>query len=192
MLNFFPSSLIHWMDACGQHVLPGVEIPWTGAMSRWTKRDAFVLTGMDKPEFHHAIPIQASFSFWRVGPKSKNLLEVWLEWSCRRDLISDDPSVCGLPELTDFHDHRHDQSLLTLACLKCGVRGLDLGSSRPEIDVRHPCEVSSYVDPKCVAKASGAGRLLQISSLAVQKVESKIRSFVSFGQDIPQPPVGSF
>jgi len=186
-LKFFPGALVGWMASQGQDVLPGLEIPWKGPMCQWTKRDAFIATGMDLPEVHRAIPIQASFSLWRVGPAAKELLEYWLEWSLRRDLISDDPGICGVPELPEFHDHRHDQSLLTLACLKCGIKGVDIGKRLPGIDTQHPCEVATLVDPDSGGKPLVAGRMLELLIWPVQTIESAMRRVVSFGEPLHEP-----
>lgn len=107
-------SYLRWMEAVAQDLLPGVQIPWSGDVSVWTKREALVMTGMDRPEIHTASPVQASFSIWRVGSKSRDFVGQWLDLCAQRALISDDPNQLEYPELPSFRAHRHDQALLTL------------------------------------------------------------------------------
>lgn len=178
--------LLKWMESKQQDVLPGLHIPWKGPMAMWTKRDAFVFTAMDQPAFHQAIPIQASFSIWKNGPAARSLAAEWLAFSARRELISDDPSRCGLPELPEFHDHRHDQSILTLCCLKHHIQGIDLGREAPKIDTQHPAEVATLMGGERPQKTL-LGHLLSILARAIAFIESMIRKKVSFGAPIPEP-----
>lgn len=137
--------LLQWMADRKQDVLPGIKIPWHGPMSRWTKRDAFHFTGRDESRFHDAVQVQASFSIWRKTPASEKLLSQWLEWCRDRRLISDDPSTCGLPELPDFKEHRHDQSLLGLLCTSESLNALDLGPTAPQFDEKNPAAVARFL-----------------------------------------------
>lgn len=180
---------LEWMEACGQDVMPGVGIPWKGPMSMWTKRDAFVYADMDTPATHAATPIQASFSFWKASPASRALAGGWLDLASRRHLISDDPGTCGVPELPDFHDHRHDQSLLTLCCLKQGIRPLDIGSEMPAIDTQHPSEVAQLVFGGRTPSATLMGCMLKGLVRPLEIVEERLRRKVSFGEPLPEPEV---
>jgi len=182
---------LEWMEACGQDVMPGVGIPWKGLMSMWTKRDAFIYADMDHPATHAATPIQASFSFWKASPASRALADGWLDLASRRHLISDDPGTCGVPELPDFHDHRHDQSLLTLCCLKQGIRPLDIGHEMQEIDTQHPSEVSQLVFGGRTPSATLMGRVLSGLVRPLEIVEERLRRKVSFGEPLPEPEVAA-
>jgi hypothetical protein len=130
------------MEKCGQDVMPGIEIPWDGPVSRWTNRDALVALELDQPEIHAATPIQASFSLWRAGKKSCEFVREWLALCAQRRLISDDPVTDPRGNLQGFREHRHDQALLTLLCIKRGLSALSLGRERPGVDFRNPSEVS--------------------------------------------------
>jgi hypothetical protein len=182
------APLISWLESNKQDVVPGVLIPWKGHMAIWTKRDAFVYTDMDAPDVHAAIPIQASFSLWRASSGGRGLVSVWLSLARQRRLISDDVSICGLPELPEFHDHRHDQSLLTLCCLKDGVTGLDLGFKVPEIDSQNPSDVASLISG-IGPKRSLLGYIVAVIAFFVGSVERFVRKRVSFGVAIPEPEV---
>jgi len=176
-----------WMNIHKQSVMPGLLIPWKGPMSMWTKRDAYVGAGMDKYEVHNAIPIQASFSFWRAGNDARIFASEWLDFSSKRALISDDPSICGLPELPDFHEHRHDQSLLTLCCLKHDIKGLDIGHEMPRIDTQHPSEIEDLITSNNAINLTLLGRTLRVLVWPLEKMEFHMRKKVSFGTPLPEP-----
>ncbi|MES2995297.1 MAG: hypothetical protein V4733_00640 [Verrucomicrobiota bacterium] len=181
------SPYLRWMETHHQDVMPGISIPWKGPMSVWTKRDAFVLTGMDLPEVHAAIPIQASFSFWKASPSSRALADDWLRLAARRELISDDPSVCGLPELPHFHDHRHDQTLLTLCCLKHAVQSLPIGTKMPAVDTKHPSEVSELVFGPIGKTKPVANSLLRGIASILEFIEQRVRKKIKFGEPLTEP-----
>jgi hypothetical protein len=181
------TPFLDWMKNHSQSVFPGVHIPWKGPMSMWTKRDAYVLTQMDQPVVHSSIPIQASFSLWKACPFTIDVISEWMEMSSQRALISDDPSTCGHPELPDFHDHRHDQSLLTLCCLKHGIKGLDIGNAMPPIDTQHPSAVACHIFGAPCKSPHLAGRILSAVVEPLEIIEKKLRAKVSFGDPIPEP-----
>jgi hypothetical protein len=174
-LHYGIRPFLDWMNRHGQDGLPGVEIPWDGPMSMWTKRDAFVMTDMDEPSVHSMAPIQASFSFWKADTAAREFVREWTDWCSDRRLVSDDPSVCGLPELPDFRDHRHDQALLTLCCLKHGWKGMSLSSEHPSIDSKDPSEVASVLDPDLPREWTVAGRCVDLAASCLEVVESRLR-----------------
>ncbi len=150
------------LDCCkqrGQGALPGVYIPWFGPMRVWTKRDAFVLTDSDTSEYHEATPIQASFSCWRACKESRSFAEEWLNLCSDRRLVTDDPNTCGRDNLEGFREHRYDQSLLTILCMKKGWQGAELGETRPAYDEKNPAEVARVMgEPSARSTALSAVR----------------------------------
>jgi hypothetical protein len=173
---------VRWLDDHGQDVMPGVYIPWDGATAVWTKREALVATGLDRPEIHTASPVQASFSIWRASPRSRRFATKWLDLCARRELISDDPSRDEIIELPGFRGHRHDQALLTLCCLKEEIAGFDLGSEKPAIDVRHPSEVSRLSHGEVPDVSTLLGRLLRLAVRVLGHCEQGIRRWIKFGR----------
>lgn len=172
---------VNWMDDRGQDMIPGILIPWNGPMSMWTKRDAFTGTGVDGSGIRSAFPIQASFSLWRASPMSRGFVAEWLSWCVQRRLVSDDPSEDGAPEAPGFRGHRHDQSLLTLCCLKHGVLGMDLGPDEPSFNERDPGLVSKRVFAS-KRKATVSGNMISLLAKPVQMVERALRKHVRFGR----------
>ena len=132
------------MSDHNQSFLPGVYIPWLGPIKQWTKRDSFILTKTDSPLYHNSPQIQASFSLWRNTPESFATLNEWQEWCADYNKISDEPSKCGKPELENFIEHRHDQALLSLLCLRDGLKAFDLGNKIPAFDSKDPCAIARY------------------------------------------------
>lgn len=178
------SPFVRWMDDHCQDIMPGVQIPWDGQTSVWTKREALVATETDIPRFHGTSPVQASFSIWRAGKRSRDFAGEWLDLCAQRPLISDDPSRHGLVELPEFRAHRHDQALLTLCCLKHGIAALNLGSERPPIDTRHPSETSRFTFGEVAAGQSLCGTLLRLAVWPVWRLERWMRRRVAFGNSI--------
>ena len=164
---------LEWMHARGQEIMPGVEIPWDGPVSRWTKRDALVALDMDHQEILTATPIQASFSIWRAGSKSREFAVKWMGICSQRKLISDDPSVFKLGEHPEFQENRHDQALLSLLCMKEGLQGLSLGQKRPSLDSRNPSEVSRMIFG--ADRVRNSGRVLKFLIRPLEVIEQKLR-----------------
>jgi hypothetical protein len=156
------APIISWMGANKQEVFPGIEIPWHGPLGHWTKRDAFVHTETDRGEFHQATTIQASFSIWRKTQATLDLAKEWLEMCGRRELVSDDASTCGLPELPGFAEHRHDQSLWSILCKREGMKTLSIGTIQPDFDEKNPARIATFLDGKA---PSGGSFLRRIASM---------------------------
>jgi hypothetical protein len=171
------SVLVRWAEERGQPCIPGVNIPWTGLMSRWTKRDAFLLAGMDRLEYHTASPIQASFSLWKKCPESVAFVEQWLDWCADRRMVTDDPNACGTDNLADYREHRHDQSLLTLLCLRKGLRGVDLGDTQPGFDEKNPSLVAGALGETVIARGFGI-RAIRCLACLIGQIEILPRRFL--------------
>jgi len=177
---------LDWMQDKQQSVMPGIQIPWHGPMSMWTKRDAFVAVSVDEAFFHMSTPIQASFSIWINNRESKDIASEWMTLAGNRQMISDDPSQSGLPELPDFHEHRHDQSLLSLVCLKRGFKGIDLGVDEPIFDPKHPTEVAKILSDKRSA-ATFNGKLVAGLAGLIERIEWFVRIWIKFNKPSVQP-----
>ncbi|MFM7183054.1 MAG: hypothetical protein ACKO2G_16545 [Verrucomicrobiales bacterium] len=177
---------LEWMRSRDQQVMPGLHIPWKGPMSMWTKRASFVAFGLDDEVTHRSAPIQASFSFWLAGKQSRSLCSQWLRYSSQSELINDEPSRKPMMDLPDYFENRHDQSLLSLCCLHHGIVGIDIGSTMPAIDTKHPdqiLECMGHVRPA----ASRAGRGLTGLAHVFATFERKMRKKIRFGENRPEP-----
>lgn len=181
LLNRPLDPYIEWMNSNRQDVMPGVLIPWKGPMSMWTKRDTLVFMGMDTPETHTASPIQASFSLWRASTNSRKFVARWMDLCAQPRLVNDEKGYSSLPELPDFVDHRHDQSLLTLCCLERGISGMDLGKEMPPIDTQHPSEVSDWILLHNTSNKPKSSRILYVTAKTCGWIESITRKLIKIG-----------
>lgn len=78
------------------------------------KRDAFYYMGCDEKECWDLKQLSATWSFWEKSETSKKFITDWIKWSFHnKEIITDLPNKCGLPNLPEFKDHRHDQAILT-------------------------------------------------------------------------------
>jgi hypothetical protein len=87
----------------------------------WTKRDCFVLMGCDSSEYWEAQQLMGGFSIFMKNERSIKFVEEWLYYCCNKFIITDIPNVCGLENLPDFLDHRHDQSVLSILDVKHNI-----------------------------------------------------------------------
>lgn len=86
--------------------------------SEYTKRDCFVLMGMDDPIYWNARMLNAALSVWMKTSKNILFLTEWQNYMTDSRVVTDDPNVCGFPNLPDFIEHRFDQAVLSLLRLK--------------------------------------------------------------------------
>jgi hypothetical protein len=185
------APFLEWMQKSEQSFMPGLRITWRGPLSVWTKRDAFVLTGNDAEPAWNAPTIQASFSLWKAGNASVDFISRWLKLCANRTLISDDPDTCGLPSLPGFHEHRHDQSLLSLLCFQSEVAGFDTGPDSSPIDTRDPSAVIGHyfkIPPLPSPPLWGACKPLVMTMEATEK---SLRHIFHFNEDLPSHPLAA-
>lgn len=91
-----------------------------GCLNRtWSKRDLFIALDCDRSKYWDHLQSAGQCSVWRANSSSKQRVAEWLSWCEHYNLISDHPS--SAPNLPEFIDHRHDQSILSLLTIKWGV-----------------------------------------------------------------------
>lgn len=88
---------------------------------KWTKRDCFVLMDCDSPKYWDAEQVMGSFSLYLNNEWNKGFVEEWLHYCCNEKIVTDLPTQCGLDDLPEFKDHRHDQSILSLLAVKHNI-----------------------------------------------------------------------
>jgi hypothetical protein len=88
--------------------------------SEYTKRDCFVLMGQDEEKYWESRMLNAAFSLWMKTQKNIDFLTEWGEYMKDSRIVTYEPNTCGLPNLPDYIDHRHDQAVLSLLSLKHG------------------------------------------------------------------------
>jgi len=116
------------IDICQEEEVVLFEVPPFGTTTPhyeriWTKRDVFVAMNADIPEIHNSIQLMSGFQLYKKGEKALELVNEYLKWSCHGRLLTDEPNVLGKPNLDGFKENRHDQSILSVAAKKMGVKG---------------------------------------------------------------------
>jgi hypothetical protein len=90
--------------------------------SMWTKRDCFILLQCDSAKFWEAAQWNGFFQVYRRCDFTIQFVEEWLSACCDARILTDIPNEMGQPNLPDFRDHRHDQSVLSLISEKRGIQ----------------------------------------------------------------------
>lgn len=81
---------------------------------RWTKRDCFVLMGADTEEYHNSGQVAGTYQVYLKNERNMAFVEEWLSYCKDARILTDKPNTCGLDNLPEFFDHRHDQSILSI------------------------------------------------------------------------------
>lgn len=82
----------------------------------YTKRDAFVLMGLDDPKYSESSQREATYVWMLKNEFTAALAKEYLEYAQDERIITDLPSEN--PNHPEFKDHRHDQSIWSLLCKK--------------------------------------------------------------------------
>jgi hypothetical protein len=92
----------------------------TGLLERvYTKRDTFVLMGLDEPKYSETSQREATYIWLIKNEFTVNLINEYLEYAQDIRIITDSPSQNE--NFFDFQDHRHDQSIWSLLCKKYDI-----------------------------------------------------------------------
>ena len=113
--------LIERMHSYGQTVLPFTLRHNVYLRKQWTKRDAFILMGMDDLDFPDEFQIAATFILFQKSQFAINFVAEWLHYAQDERILTDIPNQMGKPNYPGFTDHRHDQSILDLLVVKHGL-----------------------------------------------------------------------
>lgn len=87
----------------------------------WCKRDTFVLMECDTEEAKNKVQISGGYILIKKNKKNIDFLNEWLKYNCVKEIITDMPNTCGLPNDGNFHEHRHDQAVLTNLAYKWNI-----------------------------------------------------------------------
>lgn len=89
----------------------------------YTKRDAFVLMGLDTPEYTESSQREATYIMLIKTPTTMSIVEEYLKYAQDYRIITDDSNTQYLPNYEGFIDHRHDQSIWSLLMKKHKIPG---------------------------------------------------------------------
>ena len=89
--------------------------------AHWTRKDAFVLIGCDKPEYWQTPQCKASLIAFKVSEWARLFISEWLSYCCDPHIIDDArPNECG-PNLPGFKHGRAEQAVLSLLRQRHGI-----------------------------------------------------------------------
>ena len=86
----------------------------------YTKRDAFILLGVDTPFYAETGQFNAAFQIYRKSTFTEYFLKEYLYYAQDKRIITDDSNEMGEDNYPQFREHRHDQSILSLLIKKYG------------------------------------------------------------------------
>lgn len=89
-----------------------------GKNKQFCKRDTFVLMGLDNSDYTDADMRMASVFVCKKTPFSVEFVKEWLRYCSDPRILTDLPNTQGLSNYPEFKDHRHDQSIMSLLCIK--------------------------------------------------------------------------
>ena len=115
--------LIPILDATPERLLL-FSLPPELTHAAWTKRDCFVVMGLDHEPYLSCDQLLASFLVMRKTPAVVEFVDEWLAYATDPRALTDAPNTCGLPNYPNFREHRHDQSVLSLLARKRGVQSI--------------------------------------------------------------------
>jgi hypothetical protein len=109
-------------------------------MGEFAKRDAFYYTDCDIEEYHRGKVWVAGFQVYRKTKFALEFVREVLHYCCDSRIITDDPNVCGLPNLPIFQDNRHDQTVLSLMAIKHNITP----HKNPQCECEDPESLDTY------------------------------------------------
>ena len=86
----------------------------------WTKSDCFNIMGLKSDEYFFGNQVNASYIVFRKTDFSINFFKNFMEYCENYNIISNAPNITE-DFNKDFRDHRHDQSILSLLSIACGI-----------------------------------------------------------------------
>lgn len=84
----------------------------------YTKRDCFIMMDCDSEEYWNSVQCLASFHLYIRNNSCVEFLKKWLFFCRNKHILTDVENICGKDNFSEFKDHRHDQSVLSLLAHK--------------------------------------------------------------------------
>ena len=92
--------------------------------SEYTKRDCFIVMGLDEPKYWESRMLHAAYCVFMKTRDNIDFLKEFLKYTTNKRAIWDTipamPPPDGVSNLPDFREHRFDQAILSLLSVKYG------------------------------------------------------------------------
>jgi hypothetical protein len=85
----------------------------------WTKQDCFEAMDCTKEKYILGDQVDGSYVLVRKNKFSQQFFDEYLQWCEKDEIITDKISIS--PNHSEFKDHRHDQSILSILAIKHNV-----------------------------------------------------------------------
>jgi len=85
--------------------------------SQWVKADCFNLMKCNTDEYKNGIQVDGSYGVYIKTDFCMTFLDEYLSYCQDSRIVTDEPNTTG-ENCSDFKDHRHDQSILSLLAIK--------------------------------------------------------------------------
>jgi len=116
--SYYQASLQPLLDKVSKDKHGVLSFELNGLLERcYTKKDAFVMMGLDSPEYYDTSQREATYIWLIKNDFTVNLIREYLEYAQNENIITDLPNITG-DNYPGFCDHRHDQSIWSLLCKK--------------------------------------------------------------------------
>ena len=97
---------------------------WVDRLNRkeslYTKKDAFILLGVDMPFYSQTNQYQAGIQVYKKSEYTIKFIQDWLYYCQDKRIITDDKNTLNQSNYKGFRGNRHDQSVLSLLIKKYG------------------------------------------------------------------------
>lgn len=118
---FYLNNVRQYITKLEQQGINAVNMGSYFKEGQYTKRDAFAFMDLDAPEYVDTPQRQGGVFLLKKNKVNVCIMEEWLAYAQDERIITDLPNQCGLDNYSDFIDHRHDQSILSLLGKKYGI-----------------------------------------------------------------------
>jgi hypothetical protein len=113
---------------------------------QWTKRDAFILIGVDMPFYYESNQYMAGIQIYKKSEYTVKFIQEWLYYCQDKRIITDDNNTLGQPNYKEFRENRHDQSILSLLIKKHG----EANSGYPNINEKELKQRKPVIMPNII------------------------------------------
>jgi len=89
----------------------------------WTKRDTFILMDADEEKYWNAQQRWSILLGTTISEFPYRFFYRYLNFCKDINIVTEEPNVCGLPNLEGFREHRWEQSVLSILAEKYNIDG---------------------------------------------------------------------
>jgi hypothetical protein len=107
----------------------------------WTKKELFDFMGLSREQIGETAQLQATVIMLKKTDTIMSLINEWYNIACNYNIIND--SLNKYIQYPEFREHRHDQSIFSLLCLKYNLVNTDIGNTYFESEGWAPQYINS-------------------------------------------------